>query len=402
MAKRFRIQGSLLIIEDTGTPNPPEFSEYAKETTFILKSLKNDEIEITYPLVSNESSSVKYRLDGISNAINGENGDAPFTLETFIEFAGEYLGKSSGGSSPSPTPSLNNLVEVTQENFQTELANPSTTKQYLITEDIDFGNFPIVPPSEADGILLVGYDFDVSKIRSSQDNFTLIKSSPIVGGNLVLTGMNFPQFNKTYLEVSGLYGQINSLGDDFTDDDAGNTDYKVFSYDDTGVSGNYFVIINANIGNFWIAIETPVDPSTYVNGTDLLPITTTESLTFTSEIQEGKNVPDSSDSRVSYSGESGGSGNIKIRDLAIEITGANSQVYDLTPIDNFRAIEVNRVNYNNCTSLGEINGYRQGFEQGSGRFGGTPTLTLSGNWGGGYVYTDTIVRILDPGMTELI
>ncbi|MEK9712781.1 MAG: hypothetical protein VW258_09445, partial [Thalassolituus sp.] len=57
-----------------------------------------------------------------------------------------------------------------------------------------------------------------------------------------------------------------------------------------------------------------------------------------------------------------------------------------------------KVNYNNCTSLGEINGYRQGLETGTGRLGGTPTLTLSGAWVGGYRITTSIVRGLDAAM----
>lgn len=96
----------------------------------------------------------------------------------------------------------------------------------------------------------------------------------------------------------------------------------------------------------------------------------------------------------------GGSGNLLGKDYAIEVTGTNSQVYDLTDATGFNAFEFARINYNGCTSLGEITGYRQGLETGTGRFGGQPTLTMSGTWLGGYFIDTSIVRSLDAGMTD--
>lgn len=97
----------------------------------------------------------------------------------------------------------------------------------------------------------------------------------------------------------------------------------------------------------------------------------------------------------------GGSGNVLGKDYAIEVTGTNSQVYDLTSATGFDAFEFARINYNDCTSLGEINGYRQGLETGTGRFGGTPELTLSGSWAGGYFIETSIVRSLTAGSYSL-
>lgn len=96
----------------------------------------------------------------------------------------------------------------------------------------------------------------------------------------------------------------------------------------------------------------------------------------------------------------GGSGNILGADYYMSVTGAGSQVYDLTDATGFNAFEFAQINYINCTSLGEINGYRQGLESGSGRFGGSPSLTLSGTWLGGYRITTTIIRSLAGTMTE--
>ena len=100
-----------------------------------------------------------------------------------------------------------------------------------------------------------------------------------------------------------------------------------------------------------------------------------------------------------FTSPAGGSGNLVGKDYAIEVTGVSSQVYNLTSATGFDAFEFARINYNNCTSLGTITDYRQGFETGTGRFGGTPNLTLAGTWVGGYFIDASIVRSLDVGMT---
>ncbi len=96
----------------------------------------------------------------------------------------------------------------------------------------------------------------------------------------------------------------------------------------------------------------------------------------------------------------GGSGNLFGMDVSFEVSGAASQVYNVVSATGFEAIEFVRVNYDNCTSLGTIDNYRQGLENGSGRFGGSPSLTLKGAWLGGFRITASIVRSLDAGMTE--
>lgn len=106
----------------------------------------------------------------------------------------------------------------------------------------------------------------------------------------------------------------------------------------------------------------------------------------------------SDDNYTLFESELGGSGNVLGMEYYVEVTGTNSQVYDLTDATGFNAFEFDKINYNNCTSLGEINGYRQGLEIGTGRFGSTPKLTLSGTWVGGYRITTSIVRGLDAAM----
>lgn len=101
-----------------------------------------------------------------------------------------------------------------------------------------------------------------------------------------------------------------------------------------------------------------------------------------------------------FTSPAGGSGNVLGLDYGIEVTGAGSQVYDIVSDTGFEAFEFSRINYNNCTSLGTIDNYRQGLEIGTGRFGGSPSLTLKGVWAGGYRITTSIVRALSAGMTE--
>lgn len=92
----------------------------------------------------------------------------------------------------------------------------------------------------------------------------------------------------------------------------------------------------------------------------------------------------------------GGSGGLLGQNYAVTASGASSKVYDLTALTGFEAFEFLRINYNDCTSLGEITNYRQGLEDGTGRFGGMPELTLTGAWAGGYRITTSIVRGMDP------
>lgn len=97
----------------------------------------------------------------------------------------------------------------------------------------------------------------------------------------------------------------------------------------------------------------------------------------------------------------GGSGDVLITDIGIEITGVGSKVYDLVSLNGLQAIEIDKVNYNNCTSRGVIDNYRQGLETGTGYFGGTPELTLKGVWVGGFFIETSIVRNLTDGSYSL-
>ena len=88
----------------------------------------------------------------------------------------------------------------------------------------------------------------------------------------------------------------------------------------------------------------------------------------------------------------GGSGNVLIENVGLETSGTSSQLFALTDATGFNAIEMNKVNFNNCTSLGYLDGYRQGLENGTGRFGKTPELEFRSPWVGGYRITTSITR----------
>lgn len=95
-----------------------------------------------------------------------------------------------------------------------------------------------------------------------------------------------------------------------------------------------------------------------------------------------------------------GSGDVLGKDYKITVSGAGSKVYELYDATGNNAFEFERVNYIGCTSLGDLYDYRQGLESGTGRFGGSPSLTLHGLWLGGYRITTSIVRGLAGTMTE--
>ena len=91
-------------------------------------------------------------------------------------------------------------------------------------------------------------------------------------------------------------------------------------------------------------------------------------------------------------------GDIFIDRLDIEVSGVGSRVFDVVDSDGSHTIELTVLNFDNCTSIGEYAGFRQALEFNTGRFGGTPELTLSGSMGGCRV-TTSIVRGISNGTT---
>lgn len=102
---------------------------------------------------------------------------------------------------------------------------------------------------------------------------------------------------------------------------------------------------------------------------------------------------------ASVGGDGNGSGNLLGMDYLMSVTGTGSKVYELYDDTGFNAFEFQRINYNDCTSLGDIFNYRQGLEGGTGRFGGSPSLTLHGLWRGGFRITTSIARSMSDTTT---
>lgn len=96
----------------------------------------------------------------------------------------------------------------------------------------------------------------------------------------------------------------------------------------------------------------------------------------------------------------GGGGGLLMSSMFVSVTGSGSKVYDMSDSDGQHAIELDKFNYINCTSLGVLDGYRQGLELDTGRFGGSPSLTLSGAWLGGYRVSTSIVRNMSNTTAE--
>lgn len=88
-------------------------------------------------------------------------------------------------------------------------------------------------------------------------------------------------------------------------------------------------------------------------------------------------------------------GNVLATDVAFETSGVGSSLFSLVSNTGFEAIEFNRVNFNNCSSMGYLDNFRQGLESGTGRFGGSPQLELRNAWIGGFRITTSIARGMD-------
>ncbi len=109
----------------------------------------------------------------------------------------------------------------------------------------------------------------------------------------------------------------------------------------------------------------------------------------------------SEDNYTMFTSVVGGSGDFIAIDVAFSVSGASSKLLDIKDSNGSHSFEITRVNFNNCTSLGSVDNYRQGFESGTGRFVGSPELTLTGVWSGGYFVESSIVRSLSNGVYSL-
>lgn len=95
----------------------------------------------------------------------------------------------------------------------------------------------------------------------------------------------------------------------------------------------------------------------------------------------------------------GGSGNLFIENCTLDVSGASSSVYGIDDVSGFNAFECDRINFENCTSLGFIDGYRQALWTNWGLFDCDDGIELRSSWVGGFRATTGIVRTLSSGGT---
>ncbi|TYB78338.1 hypothetical protein [Bizionia myxarmorum] len=93
-----------------------------------------------------------------------------------------------------------------------------------------------------------------------------------------------------------------------------------------------------------------------------------------------------------FSSPVGGSGGMQIDSL--KLSTPQSGIFNLTDATGFNALEFIKVNFEDCASLGEMKGFRQGLWTNIGMFSCADGLTLTGTWLGGFRTKEVIVRNL--------
>lgn len=114
-------------------------------------------------------------------------------------------------------------------------------------------------------------------------------------------------------------------------------------------------------------------------------------LTFVGFSLDNFGIVCNDDDYTLFTSPDGGSGNLFLGDMYIQVDGTNSSVFALEAANSNVAMEFDKVNFINCTSRGYVDGYRQGLEVGCGMFGGAPSLELRSAWSGGYRISTTNV-----------
>ena len=110
-----------------------------------------------------------------------------------------FLDEGGGGGT-----TLQERIIVNQSNFATALGGTiDSTKEYFLDGKIDTGTTQITIPST--GINLTGYNFDVSGLFSTEDNYTMFVSD--VGGSGNFIGKDYD------ISVSGTNSKVYDLVD---------------------------------------------------------------------------------------------------------------------------------------------------------------------------------------------
>jgi len=79
-----------------------------------------------------------------------------------------------------------------------------------------------------------------------------------------------------------------------------------------------------------------------------------------------------------FQGNVAGVSDFSVSQLDLKVTGTSSKLFDIKGKTGFEVVRFNSVNFSDCTSIGVIDGFRQGEEFDTGRFGGTPQIEFKG------------------------
>ena len=90
-------------------------------------------------------------------------------------------------------------------------------------------------------------------------------------------------------------------------------------------------------------------------------------------------------------------GTLFVSEITIDVSGTTSQVFDLDNSGASGAVELKAINFENCTSLGTLDAYRQFLLDNSFWLSCDEGLTFAGTWAGGASIQTLLVRDFDPG-----
>jgi len=91
-------------------------------------------------------------------------------------------------------------------------------------------------------------------------------------------------------------------------------------------------------------------------------------------------------------------GTVFISNLTIDVSGTTSKVFDLNNSGAGDAVELNSINFYNCTSIGTLDAYRQFLVRNSFWLNCDDGLTFAGVWAGGASIQTLLVRNFDPAL----
>ena len=174
----------------------------------------------------------------------------------------------------------------------------------------------------------------------------------------------------------------------------------------TGSTG--IITIDANTADLIVIVSSGADLTGVLDSTKVYAIDGTIDMTGLGAITipsggltitgYGTNVSvitSSTASHIMFDGD----GSLFAKGVTFTVTGTSAKVFDLTANTGSEAAEFETVNFTNCTSLGEISGYRQYLELNTARIGGGASLTFSGTMSGGISVTTSVAVAMSDTST---